>query len=137
MLEEKSMFDKSKVDLDFAEKLRKESPNQYNTLITMHLSFLLDITVNEWVLTTIWRKLINFCWLRIKEKVNFFNSSEQDNNDKVKAKKHWLFTMNKKKPASICTSNSNVKSPDCPILTADLIKQLIFLMKFLEKDESE
>lgn len=44
------MFDKSKVDLDFAEKLRKESPNQFKTLINMHLSFLLEIeTLNEWV----------------------------------------------------------------------------------------
>lgn len=53
MLEDKGMFDKSKVDLEFAEKLRKESPNQFKTLINMHLSFLLEIeTLNEWVFLT-------------------------------------------------------------------------------------
>jgi hypothetical protein len=46
MYEEKGscVFDKSKLDLEFAEKLRKESPNQFSTLIKMHLSFLLDLS---------------------------------------------------------------------------------------------
>lgn len=38
-----SVFDKAKLDVEFAEKLRNESPTQYITLIKMHLSFLLDM----------------------------------------------------------------------------------------------
>lgn len=39
---ENNVFDKAKLDLEFASKLRKESPTQYLTLIKMHLSFLLE-----------------------------------------------------------------------------------------------
>lgn len=38
-----NVFNKAKLDLEFAEKLRKESPTQFHTLIKMHLSFLLDL----------------------------------------------------------------------------------------------
>lgn len=38
-----NVFDKAKLDVEFAEKLRKESPTQFLTLIKMHLSFLLDM----------------------------------------------------------------------------------------------
>lgn len=41
--ETNSVFNKAKLDLEFAEKLRKESPTQFHTLIKMHLSFLLDL----------------------------------------------------------------------------------------------
>lgn len=40
-----SAFNKTKVDLEFAEKLRKEHPLQFVTLIRMHLSFLLDLNL--------------------------------------------------------------------------------------------
>lgn len=43
MFEENNVFNKAKLDVDFAEKLRKESPTQFSTLIKMHLSFLLDM----------------------------------------------------------------------------------------------
>lgn len=43
MLEPNNVFNKAKLDTDFAEKLRKESPTQFTTLIKMHLSFLLDL----------------------------------------------------------------------------------------------
>lgn len=43
MFEENNVFNKAKLDLEFAEKLRKESPTQFSTLIKMHLSFLLDL----------------------------------------------------------------------------------------------
>lgn len=38
-----NVFDKAKLDVEFAAKLRKESPTQFLTLIRMHLSFLLDM----------------------------------------------------------------------------------------------
>lgn len=38
-----SVFDKAKLDLDLAEKLRKEVPTQYTVIIKMHLSFLLEL----------------------------------------------------------------------------------------------
>lgn len=41
------MFNKFKLDRDFAEKLRLSSPNQYNCLVTMHLSFLLDLNSTD------------------------------------------------------------------------------------------
>ena len=41
------MFNKFKLDRDFAEKLRISSPNQYNCLVTMHLSFLLDLNSTD------------------------------------------------------------------------------------------
>lgn len=41
-----NVFDKAKLDLDFAEKLKKESPTQFLTLIKMHLSFMLE-NLNE------------------------------------------------------------------------------------------
>ena len=60
--------------------------------------------------------------------------NEPDQSDKSKGKKNWLFP---KKKASICTSQSSVKSPEAPLLTEDVMKQLKVLMQFLEKDESE
>lgn len=53
MFEGNNVFDKDKLDFEFAEKLKKESPTQFNTLIKMHLSFLLDL--NEYV------NIIYFC----------------------------------------------------------------------------
>lgn len=47
MFEGSNVFDKAKLDADFAEKLRKESPTQYKILIKMHLSFLLDLSENR------------------------------------------------------------------------------------------
>ncbi|CRK97579.1 CLUMA_CG010965, isoform A [Clunio marinus] len=105
MLEANNVFNKAKLDVEFAEKLRKESPTQFNTLIKMHLSFLLDMNENESEIT-----------------------------DKTKHKKIWLFP--KKKHPSICTSKCGVLSPDPPLLTQDLIKQLKVLMQFLQKDEN-
>lgn len=60
--------------------------------------------------------------------------NETDPSDKSKGKKNWLFT--KKKP-TICSSHNNIKSPEAPFLTEEVIKQLKVLMKFLDKDESE
>lgn len=59
--------------------------------------------------------------------------NETDHSDKTKSKKSWL---TKKKKPSICTSTNNIKSPEAPFLTEEVIKQLKVLMKFLEKDES-
>lgn len=60
--------------------------------------------------------------------------NETDPSDKSKSKKNWLFT---KKKTTICTSHNNIKSPEAPFLTQEVIKQLKVLMKFLDKDESE
>lgn len=38
-----NVFDKAKLDQSFADRLQKEHPMQYSTLINMHLSFLLDL----------------------------------------------------------------------------------------------
>lgn len=65
---------------------------------------------------------------------NSFDRNEPEQADRTKAKKNWLFP--KKKASSICASQ-NVKSPETPVLTEDLIKQLKVLMQFLQKDESE
>ena len=43
MFEGNNVFNKAQLDVEFAEKLRKESPTQFTTLIKMHLSFLLDM----------------------------------------------------------------------------------------------
>lgn len=40
-------FDKAKLNEDFADKLRSEHPVQLLTLIKMHLSFLLELNLNE------------------------------------------------------------------------------------------
>lgn len=40
-------FDKAKLNQDFADKLRDEHPLQLLTLIKMHLSFLLELSLNE------------------------------------------------------------------------------------------
>jgi hypothetical protein len=47
MVEVINVFDKAKLNQDFAEKLRKEHPMQLITLIKMHLSFLLDLNLSE------------------------------------------------------------------------------------------
>lgn len=47
MFEGNNVFDKAKLDVDFAEKLRKESPTQYTILTKMHLSILLDLAENR------------------------------------------------------------------------------------------
>lgn len=60
--------------------------------------------------------------------------NEPENCDKAKTKKIWLFP---KKKASICTSQNSVKSPDAPMLSDHIIKQLKILVEFLEKDESK
>lgn len=53
----------------------------------------------------------------------------------MKTRKNWLFSAKKKPTSTICASN--IKSPDYQILTPELINKLIFLFKFLEKDESK
>lgn len=63
-----------------------------------------------------------------------FPRNEPENCDKAKTKKIWLFP---KKKASICTSQNSVKSPDAPMLSDHIIKQLKILVEFLEKDESK
>jgi hypothetical protein len=65
--------------------------------------------------------------------LSHFHRNEPEQVDKIKGKKSWLFP--KKKASTICTAN--VKSPETPILCTELIDQMIFLMDFLEKDESE
>jgi hypothetical protein len=34
-------------DLELAQKLRRDDPEQYQTLVRMHLSFVLDLTTEE------------------------------------------------------------------------------------------
>lgn len=52
-----------------------------------------------------------------------------------KSKKGWLFTKHKKTP-SVCTSS---KSPDqvLPIITHEMMKQLMTLIDYLLDDESK
>jgi hypothetical protein len=105
----KNMFDKERINQDLAEKLRKDHPLQLSTLIRMHLSFLLDLNcLNE--------------------------DNEVESTDKTKSKKNWLF--HKKKASSVCTSNPHSKSPEIPIFLPEMMKQLMTLIDFLQKDEN-
>lgn len=54
-----------------------------------------------------------------------------------KSKKGWLFHKNKKTP-SVCTSSSS-RSPDhiLPLITQEIMQQVITLIDFLMLDESE
>jgi len=67
--------------------------------------------------------------------VYIFNRNEVESTDKTKSKKNWLF--HKKKASSVCTSNTHSKSPEIPIFLPGMMKQLMTLIDFLEKDESE
>ncbi|CAO1403822.1 unnamed protein product [Diamesa serratosioi] len=99
------MFNKFKLDRDFAEKLRISSPNQYNCLVTMHLSFLLDL--------------------------NSTDEIEQAHSDKKSAQKKW---KGFKKAKTVCTTTKH--SPDSPILSDEIIKQLQILIDFLLRQEN-
>ncbi|CAO1404509.1 unnamed protein product [Diamesa tonsa] len=99
------MFNKFKLDRDFAEKLRIASPNQYNCLVTMHLSFLLDL--------------------------NSTDEADQAHADKKSAQKKW---KGFKKAKTVCTTTKY--SPDSPILSDQIIKQLQILIDFLLREEN-
>lgn len=66
--------------------------------------------------------------------ISLYKRTEVETADK-KSKKGWLFNKNKKTP-SVCTSS---RSPDqiLPILTPELMQQLMRLIEFLLMDESK
>lgn len=46
----KSALETLNMDDDIAERLREENPEQFFILVRMHLSFIIDMNTDEWVL---------------------------------------------------------------------------------------